>query len=67
MKRIYRNDMSTAQRMKLSRANIGKRLSQDTKDKISKSMEEYWSSLPYKPGTPSGTPDTETDSPFDEE
>jgi len=59
--------MSTAQRMKLSRANIGKTLSQDTKDKISKSMEEYWAKLPYKPGTPSGTPDTETDSPFDEE
>ena len=51
MKRIYRNDMSPAQKMKLSAANIGKKLSQETKDKISKSMEEYWKSLPYKPGT----------------
>lgn len=43
--------MSPAQKMKLSAANIGKKLSQETKDKISKSMEEYWKSLPYKPGT----------------
>lgn len=54
MRRIYRNDMSPQQKQKLSQANIGKTLSQSTKDKISKSMEEYWKGLPYKPETASG-------------
>lgn len=51
MKRTYRNDMSPQQKEKLSQANKGKRLSQDTKRKISKSMTDYWSKLPYKPTT----------------
>ena len=61
MKRIYRNDMSPQQKEKLSIINKGKKLSQQTKDKISKSMERYWGSLPYKP-----EPDSEeSSSPFE--
>lgn len=48
MKRIFRNDMSQEQKDKIAAANKGKRHSQTTKDKISKSMEKYWSRLPYK-------------------
>lgn len=55
MKRIYRNDMSQSQKDKLSYINQGKKLSQSTKDKISKSMTKYWSDLPYKPDSTSGT------------
>ena len=55
-KRIYRNDMTQAQKDKIAAANIGKRLSQATKDKISKAMTEYWQSLPYKPASTSGRP-----------
>lgn len=51
MHRVYRNDMTQAQRSKISAANIGKRLSQSTKNKISRSMQQYWEKLPYKPGT----------------
>lgn len=54
MHRIYRNDMSQSQKDKLSYINKGKTLSQSTRAKISKSMEKYWSSLPYKPGTEGG-------------
>ena len=49
MKRIYRNDMSDSQKEKLSAINKGKTLSQQTRQRISKSMEKYWNSLPYKP------------------
>ena len=49
MKRIYRNDMTPAQKAKLSAANKGKRLSQQTKNRIAQSMQKYWRSLPYKP------------------
>lgn len=49
MKRTYRNDMPQAQKDKLSAINTGKILSQSTKDKISRSMQDYWNSLPYKP------------------
>lgn len=57
MKRIYRNDMSDSQKEKLSAINKGKTLSQQTKQRISKSMERYWNSLPYKPtsGATTGT------------
>lgn len=55
MKRIFRNDMSQSQKDKLSYINQGKKLSQITKDKISRSMTKYWSELPYKPGSTSGT------------
>lgn len=49
MRRIYRNDMSDSQKEKLSAINKGKTLSQQTKQRISRSMEKYWNSLPYKP------------------
>lgn len=61
-KRQWRNDMSQQQKDKLSAINKGKRHSQQTKDKIAKSMEDYWRKLPYKPatstsgGTTPGTP-----------
>lgn len=51
MHRIYRNDMQQAQKDKIAAANIGKTLSQQTKDKISHSMRKYWAKLPYKPDT----------------
>ena len=51
MRRIYRNDMQQAQKDKIAAANIGKTLSQQTKDKISRSMQKYWQRLPYKPDT----------------
>ena len=51
MHRIYRNDMQQAQKDKIAAANIGKTLSQQTKDKISRSMQQYWAKLPYKPDT----------------
>lgn len=52
MRRIYRNDMPQAQKDKIAAANVGKTLSQQTKDKISRSMQKYWRRLPYKPDTP---------------
>lgn len=51
MRRIYRNDMQQAQKDKIAAANVGKTLSQQTKDKISRSMQKYWQRLPYKPDT----------------
>jgi len=51
--------MSQSQKDKLSAINKGKTLPQSTKDKISQSMTRYWSSLPYKPDTSTGsTPGT---------
>lgn len=55
MKRIYRNDMQQAQKDKIAAANKGKTLSQQTKDRISRSMQKYWNSLPYKPNTDTQT------------
>lgn len=46
-KRIYRNDVSPETREKQSIAHQGKKLSNDTKQKISKSMTDYWAKLPY--------------------
>ena len=54
-KRIWRNDMPQTQRDKIAAANTGKHLSDETKQKISQAMAEYWASLPYKPPTASGT------------
>ena len=54
-KRIWRNDMPQTQKDKIAMANTGKRLSDETKRKISRSMAQYWAKLPYKPPTPSGT------------
>ncbi len=48
-KRQYRNDMSDTQKQKISQKLTGRKLSNDTKAKISKSMEKYWGSLPCKP------------------
>lgn len=63
MKRIYRNDMTQAQKDKIAAANIGKHLSQQTKDRISRSMQKYWNGLPFKPTTDYAdmTPPTTTD------
>lgn len=54
IKRRYRNDMSDQQKQAISRKLTGRTLSNDTKQKISKSMEKYWASLPMKPITSSG-------------
>lgn len=50
-KRTYRNDMAQDQKDKIAAANVGKHLTQATKDKIARAMARYWASLPYKPGT----------------
>lgn len=55
-KRQYRNDMSPEQREKISQKLSGRRLSNDTKQKISKAMEKYWASLPLKPITDTKNP-----------
>ena len=55
-KRQYRNDMSDEQKQAISQKLKGRKLSQDTKKKISQSMEKYWASLPTKPITPSNSP-----------
>lgn len=61
-KRQWRNDMSQQQKDKLSAINKGKKLSTHTKQLISKSLQDYWRKLPYKPttstsgGTTPGTP-----------
>ena len=59
MKRIYRNDMSQQQKDKIAQANTGKKLSPETRRRISQSMAKYWAGLHFKPAT-SGTttPDT---------
>ena len=49
VKRQYRNDMPEAQRQAISQKLQGRKLSQDTKQKISKAMQDYWASLPMKP------------------
>lgn len=60
-KRIYRNDMPEAQRQAISNRLKGRSLSNDTKQKISKSMQDYWASLPMKPVTSTGSTGTSTD------
>lgn len=54
--------MSQSQKDKIAASNVGKHLSQSTKDKISKSLTRYWSRLPYKPtaSTSGGTGDAPT-------
>ena len=51
MKRQYRNDMPLSQRQAISAKLKGRTLSQDTRQKISKSMQDYWAKLPLKPVT----------------
>lgn len=48
-KRIYRNDVSAETREKQSLAHQGRKHSNDTKQRISKSMSDYWAKLPMKP------------------
>lgn len=45
-KRIYRNDVSQQTREKQSIAHQGRKHSNDTKQKISKAMCDYWAKLP---------------------
>lgn len=54
-KRTWRNDMPQAQKDKIAAANVGKHLSDETRRKISDALTKYWSGLPFKPLTPSGT------------
>lgn len=51
MKRVYRNDMPQAQKDKIAAAQTGRKHPQFVKDKISKSMQQYWAGLPTKPDT----------------
>ena len=48
-KRLYRNDVSAETREKQSVAHQGRKLSNDTKQRISKAMCDYWAKLPAKP------------------
>lgn len=58
-KRIYRNDVSDITRQKQSLAHQGRKLSNDTKRKISKSMTDYWAKLPMKPITDNNSSTTD--------
>ena len=49
--RIYRNDVSQQTRDKQSIAHKGRKQSEQTKQRISKSMTDYWAKLPLKPIT----------------
>ena len=59
-KRIYRNDVSQQTREKQSVAHQGRRHSNDTKQKISKAMSNYWAKLPMKPINNNDTSMTDT-------
>lgn len=59
-KRIYRNDVSQLTREKQSIAHQGRKHSNDTKQKISKAMCDYWASLPMKPINNNNTSVTDT-------
>ena len=65
-KRKFRNDMSDAQKQAISQKLTGRTLPQSTKEKISKSMIDYWNSLPLKPTTKQPYGDTEQ-SPYEHE
>ena len=60
MHRVYRNDMTQQQKDKIAAANTGRRHTQATKAKISRSMQKYWQRLPFKPTTDTGTTDSST-------
>ena len=59
MKRIYRNDVSNSTREKQSVAHKGKTHSNETKQRISRAMCNYWAKLPTKPTTNNTTSTTE--------
>ena len=48
-KRMFRNDVSSETRAKQSIAHRGRKHTNDTKNKISKSLQKYWANLPMKP------------------
>lgn len=48
-KRMFRNDVSSETRAKQSIAHQGRKHSNETKNKISKSLANYWAKLPIKP------------------
>ena len=56
MHRVYRNDMPQQQKDKIAAANTGRRHTQTTKAKISRSMQKYWQRLPFKPNSGSTQP-----------
>lgn len=49
MKRIYRNDMSQRQKQNIAQKLTGRKMSEETKKKISQSMRNYWAKLPTRP------------------
>ena len=59
-RRIYRNDVSQQTREKQSIAHQGRKHSNDTKQKISKAMCDYWAKLPTKPIDNNDTTITDT-------
>lgn len=59
MKRQWRNDMPQTQKDKIAQANTGKRLSPETRRRISQSMVKYWAGLPFKPATQTGSTTTD--------
>lgn len=52
--------MPQQQKDKIAMANTGKKHSEETKRRISASMEKYWQGLPFKPGTEATTGGTAT-------
>lgn len=68
-KRMYRNDMPQQQKDKIAAANTGKKTPQIVRDKISRSLQQYWQNLPYKPTNNGGTSGSTgaIDNPFKQE
>lgn len=64
MHRTYRNDMPQQQKDKIAAANKGRRHTQATKAKISRSMQKYWQRLPFKPVGDSGTTQNTDTNPY---
>lgn len=54
-KRLYRNDVSDITKEKQSVAHRGRKHTNETKNKISKSLQDYWQKLPVKPTTNNNT------------
>ena len=50
-KRKYRNDVPEDVKLRIAGKLKGRIKSKATREKISRSMRRYWSSLPMKPGT----------------
>ena len=56
---MYRNDVSDETRMKQSVAHTGRKHPNFVKQKISKSMCDYWAKLPMKPINNNDTSNTD--------